>query len=485
MSRNFHVTEFISFSDDELPDAGVPIKRASDTAKLVFEFFGLDFGDKSLMQKATQFLNLLVDSDDLDLMRAYLWYDPVISVESVNIALVYGAPEFKLLEARPSNDISTWVEIETPWSAWYGAQARLIVEIARRTREEDAGLQHWLNYVDFILELERVQVGRKAIAELYDIRGLDFFLFHYMGGATNALSDSALFESAQVVAKALRSMGRTEEAILVETQIAAREKGLEEIKSEFNAISFEDSETELSEVDRFRLLAERYWVKHISSQVWKGLHPSSRVDLIDAFIAEQLITFKVLRSWTQVILPLCKIIERELGITFFLKWLNLIQQTTFTESLKHSKKSIRQRARTFELLKQCATKNTPPTLGQLTFVLIYLNDPIMDDCTDLFSLIRNSLSEHCDQLDDILFKLKNVLTTSYTLNGEGATVGQLRNAAAHPSEEGIYSWAEYLVSLKALFEFGPMGILNNIVIDLRVPLHASQKKFGDIANDAA
>ena len=455
---------------------GIPIVNIKDVVAPVYSYFNLNIGDKRIMDKASEYIEELASSDNLEKMRSYLWIDPILNVGTMKLAVIYGSKNlerFQLLEARTGKEDSDRVELSTPYGRWIAAQGRLILEILKRTKEEDAAIQHWLNYEDFILELSLTQTGCKVISEIYDLRGLDFFLFHYVGGEISAIKDKALFDNAKKIPIALKRMARTEEAIQVEKDIESRLKGFIQISSQFGPIEQNQNETGLV-LEKLRLKAERFWNNYFSLNVWKALHNDSRTDLIDAFISEVFLENGILRGWSIVILSLCKVIEREMSISLFTPWIDVIRKSSFSEPLNATSsklKKIQTRKITYEMLKRCATDPIhPPTLGQLIFVAKFWDDPIMDECTDLFKNMRMSLEKYCPNSTKAIKNITLLLEEKHSVDSESASIIELRNAAAHPSREGTFSWAKYLEWLKKLIGKPPKYILRSLIFDLRPPL---------------
>ncbi len=227
---------------------GISIVNIKDVVAPVYSYFNLNIGDKRIIDKASEYIEELASSDNLEKMRSYLWIDHILNVGTVKLAVIYGSKNlerFQLLEARTGKESSDRVELYTPYGRWIAAQGRLILEILKRTKEEDAAIQHWLNYEDFILELSLTQTGCKVISEIYDLRGLDFFLFYYMGSEISAIKDKALFDNVKKIPIALKRMARTEEAIQVEKDIESRLKGFIQISSQFGPIEQNQNETGL------------------------------------------------------------------------------------------------------------------------------------------------------------------------------------------------------------------------------------------------
>jgi hypothetical protein len=461
----------VEFEDEAGNVYQIPVVNIKDKIAPVYKYFNLKIGDKRIIEKASEYLEELASSGDLEKMRSYLWIDPILNV-GMSFAVFYaGLDNLYLSEAKIGEKETDIVELPTSYGRWIAAQGHLILEILKRTKEEDADIQHWLIYEDFILELSRTQTGCKIISEIYDLRGLDFFLFLYMGsmgGETSAIKDSLLFElTEEAVPLALRRMARFEEADQVEKDIEDRKKGLIEISHQFGPIEQGQNEIDFA-LDRLRVEGERFWNSYLSPDVWKALHTDSQTDLIDAFVSEYLLKRGVMKSWSNLFLNLCKVIEREMSISLFEPWIDIIRESSFLES-KHP--NISKMKKTFDILKKCSAEPVqPPTLGQFVFILEFWNDPSMDERTDLFKKIRTTLEKYHPDSNKSIENLARALEEEYSSGGKSANIVKLRNASAHPGREGYFTWSEYLTWLKAAIGQPPKYILRTLIFDLRIPL---------------
>ena len=347
----------------------------------------------------------------------------------------------------------------------------ILLNIAKLTKQYDWWIQHILNFEDFLFhELQHVSGGQRAVCEFYDLRGIDFFLVHYFGGQTTAVSDTALLESARIVPKCLRASGREEEAALVEREIDEREKKLREIATEYSpphAVSLSGT------LDGLRLLAERFWVDYLSSEVWTLCCDTSRQDLVDAFVAEYMLQNGVLKGWSQAVLSLCKVIEREMSSVFFLPWIETIRKASFDipDNLSRSQaKRAQSRQITFQILESCSRQPShPPTLGQLLFVGKFWCDSVMDECTNLFREMSETADRSASGFSNTVARFVKLCEETHEVDGEHPTVMELRNAAAHPGRESDFTWPEYVGWLKEFLGKPPREALR-LLIQMREAL---------------
>lgn len=428
-------------------------QRVKQTIKPVYDYFQIELKDPVILLKVAEYFSTLINSQELTALRFHLWDAPILNLPAIREAIIYSSINLLLSDT------------------WNVSHGRLLTEIANQTRDEDYLLQHWFNYENWILEYVLTLEGCKIICSIYDLRGLDFFLFHYMGGETSALKDNALFSNAANVPIALQRLGREEEAILARNELQDRINGLTAIRTDFEFR--QDDQGDFLILEKLRLRAERFWHDYLSSDVWSTLHSNSRNELIDAFISEKFLMYGILRGWNLVILALCKVVERELAITIFNPWIEDIKFASFlneeTAGSSSKKKRIQSCKFTFDILKSCVKDPIhPPTLGQLIFMAKFWDNDVMDSCTDLFKIIRNKVNNYIPDYTNMINRLVDLLEYSYTLPNEKANITELRNASAHPGKEDSLNWPLYLDWLKESMGKPPKQMLHTITIDLRL-----------------
>lgn len=442
-----------------------------DIIKPVYDFFGIKLGDDSIIDKATDYLNDLIHIKQFENKRSYLWIDKLINVETVNFAITYGHNNVKLFNL--SGEISNGVfdDDKSVYSKWITAQGYYILSILKETKEEDSAIQHWINYKDFILELSQTKTGCSILSEIYDLRGLDFFLYHYAGEMTSALMDEAMFHNARSISKALKALERTEEAIFVEEELKNKERRIINLSKKFIG-SKEKEPTFDFIVEKLRVNAERFWNEYLSNEVWINIQPSSRDNLIDAFVTETLIENKILKIWSNVVLAIAKVIEKELSVSLFDQFINIISESKFEipENISNSKlKKVKKRKMTFDMIYKCAQKPIhPPTLGQLVFVGKYWNDEIMDECTSLFFKCREAITNKYKEGNQEILEIVTLIEQNKSNEENSANIIDLRNASAHPSKENLYDWEEYTNWLKFAIGKPPKLILRKIINHTRL-----------------
>ncbi len=437
-----------------------------DLVRGAYYYFGLPPGDRRLFSVILENLRKLASAQSTETFAPFISdQEHPACLWRLKWPLIYCLREKHILALQEGG-------VFTPeYTSWVEAYGGALVALARLTKDYDPWIQQVLNYEDFLFyELQHTDGGKRIVCELYDRRGIDFFLVHYMGGPTTAVSDSALFASARIVPKCLAFVGREEEACVASREIDEREMSLKEILTEYSpphALSLPVT------LDCLRLLAERFWVDYLCSSLWAHCSDVSRQDLIDAFIAEYMLQKGVLRGWSQVVLSLCKVIEREMASVFFSPWVALIESASFAppEGLSQSQaKRAQSRQVTFQVLQACTKKPShSPTLGQLLFVAKFWRDDVMDQCTDLLRQMREE-AERCEaSFTSMVGRMVELCEEAHQVDGVHPTVTDLRNAAAHPGRETDYTWPEYVVWLKDFLGKPPREALR-LLIQMREAL---------------
>lgn len=434
---------------------GIPIVSMEEVVRPVFDRFDRTPGDEGIKHDILRVLRQAIESDDLHAMRRFLAEDPALWIGTLQSAYFFK-------DREPLSNYTEWAEMKCD----------LLVQIAGRTRDDDGIIQHILNYEDFHVEVMPFPFGPVFVVEMYRLRGLDFFLFHYMGGQTDAHSDDALFEHASCVPTALKALGREEEAKTVFAQLGARRRRLASIGRDFTPPGA-DSTTPTLEM--LRVLGERFWFDYLSGTVWRALARQSRHELLDAFSTEYLLQAEILTTWSTVALILCRVIERETADTLFGRWTRHFSESEFRPPAHMTKKEQRRveaRRMTYDVAKKAACETGPvPTLGQLVFLASFWRDDVMDRCTQVFQDIRSEAEHiddtHSDKVGRLATLLKGPLAEEAP---KEATLVRLRNAAAHPRSDPTEDWQQFIVWLKQALGEPPRRILHLVAVEARLPM---------------
>jgi hypothetical protein len=351
------------------------------------------------------------------------------------------------------------------FSNWADALCQLLLKIVQTTKDYDYLVQQVLNYEDFLFYEMRWSLNRKQIAcQIYDLRGIDFFLIHYMENPTTAFKDDALWKSAELISDFLDELGRHEESSYVKEELKQRKEKIKEIITEYSAV---DTQSINEALENIRLIGERFWVEYLTPYVWTNLSEVSRRELLDAFVAEIMLKKGILKGWSQVVLSLCKVIEREMGGILFTKWIEVIRRAEFSipnDISKRSLKRIQSREFTFNTLKSCAKDPAhPPTLGQLVFVAKFWSDDTMNLCTPLFLTINDIVKSYDPDFSEKMTALSFLLEEKHPYKDEQPTLVELRNASAHPGHENDFTWGEHISWLKEFLGKPPREALKLII----------------------
>lgn len=439
---------------------GIPVVRLADVIKPVLDRYGRSANDLLIRADILADMRRALVTGDIDAIRSFLSQDEARWIGNLQWAY------FQRFEGVGPLD---------GYEDWARAKCDLLLAVASETREDDGIVQHLLNYEDFHVEVLPFSFGPTFIVRLYEMRGVDFFLFHYMGGETSAHEDGALFDHAASVTRSLKKLGRTAEATLVEQELEARKERLTEIRKDFQGPEYDPS-TNL--IARIRIAGERFWSDYLTPEVWTKVDRQSASELVDAFSTEYLLTQQVLSTWSTVALALCKVVEREIGRAIFAPWKRHFCEAKWTPPQVESEKArkrLESRMMTFKTLQSCSgDKRHSPTLGQLLFVAKFWNDPVMDRCTGVFHSIRSAVNRAQPTFSDDIARLVLLLEEPFMANGSVVTITDARNRSAHPREEDDIDWSMFIQQLKVALGKPPAELLR-LLVSLGVASNAAQQ----------
>jgi len=449
---------------------GIPVVRMADLIKPVLDRYGRSANDLSIRADILADIRRALVSGDIDAIRLFLSQDEAYWIGTLQWAY------FQRFEGADPLD---------GYEDWARTKSDLLLAVASETREDDGIIQHLLNYEDFHIEVLPFPFGPSFIVRLYEMRGLDFFLFHYMGAETSAHDDGVLFDHATSVAKSLTKLGRTAEAALVERELEARKDRLAAIPRDFIGPEYDPSANLIALI---RIAGEKFWSDYLTSEVWTKVDRQSASELVDAFSTEYLLKQQVLLTWGTVALALCKVVERETARAIFIPWKECIQMAEWTPPQAESEKArkrIESRLMTFKTLQSCSSgKGHPPTLGQLVFIAKFWNDAMMDRCTHLFKNIRTRAQRASPDFSDRVAKLASVLEQPFKIDGVALTIPEARNRSAHPREVEDVGWTSFINQLRETLGKPPVELLK-LVVELTVSGNAAQQGAALDADSAA
>lgn len=438
---------------------GIPIYRMADVIKPVLVRYGRSANDPAVRANVLSDIRYAISSGDLPTLRRFLSQEESFWIGNLRWAY------FQRFEGIDPLD---------GYEDWARAKCDLLTTIASKTREEDWIIQHLVNYEDFHVEVLPFDFGPSFIVGLYELRGLDFFLFHYMDGETPAHEDHALFDHAECVGEALKKLGRTTEGITVERDLASRKQRLIEIQRDFQGPGYDPS---FNLFARIRIVSERFWSDYLTPDVWTKVDRQSATELVDAFSTEYLIKQEILSTWSTVALVLCKVVERETAKAIFVPWKQYFGTAVWTPpqaASEKAKKRIESRLATFKTLHSCASnRGHSPTLGQLLFVAKFWNDPLMDQCTDTFRNIRDIVNLTSPGFSERVARLAYLLEQPLTTNSAAMTIPDARNRSAHPREDEKVDWTSFIDHLKEMLGRPPAELLK-LVVGLAASGNAAQ-----------
>lgn len=448
--------------------------------KTSYDHFGLEYGDRDLLSRIIEKTNELAHCSDLEMIKPYFddINDPLILI---NRSAFFGYL-MVMEEILPDvSQVMKWYK-ESLYSIWSDAVAALLLNVIKLTRDYDYVIQQILNYQDFCVEVLTLpsKIGAQFLIDIYELRGIDFFLFHYAGGETCANSDSALFDGARNVVRALKEVQRVAESKQVEHDIAQRQKRAIEIQRSFLGPDYDPS-SNLSA--KLKIASEKFWVDYLSVPVWQGLMPESRSELTDAFSTEYLLKSQILNNWSNVSLLLCKVVEREVGRVLFTPWRPFLSSIHWTEPSGLSKseaKRVQSRIQTIQMLKSVAVKPTvAPTLGQLVFIAKFWNDRLMDSLTDVFIIVRKEARSRLPNVDEHVEQIGEILTDPVVNGGEKKSITEIRNSAAHPRSEGDLDWQGFSATLREVLGRPPKTLLRLLCVQMAELNNAQQDARGN------
>lgn len=427
----------------------------------VIAFYGRQIGDPIIRDDILAHMRNSIESADTDALRSFLSMKP-------NVPYISELQSAFTQRFVDSGALDRFEEFQR-------AKCDLLLQICRITVEDDAIVQHILNYEDFHMEILPFQFGRDFIVRMYELRGLDFFLFHYMGGENSGSDDPALFTHAACIPESLRSLGRGEEATWVEQQIEGRKSRLIQIGRQFQGPEYEPA---MNLTERLRIAGEKFWSDYLSPEVWSLLDLQSTKELVDAFSTEYLLKAGVLSNWSPVVLALCKVVERELASNVFSPWKQYFKEAEWKTPSEHSEKArriIETRRATFDMLKRCSDDSgRAPTIGQLRFLLKFWDDHYMDQCTDAFKLIRIATGRASSQISAEFSRLWTQLEAPIQMSPTEITIQDARNWCAHPSGDREIDWEDTVVQIKRALGKPPVEILRSL-IRIKVLINSLEK----------
>jgi hypothetical protein len=241
-------------------------------------------------------------------------------------------------------------------------------------------------------------------------------------------------------------------------------------------------------IARIRIAGERFWSDYLTPEVWVRVDRQSASELVDAFSTEYLLRQHVLSTWSTVALALCKVVEREIARAIFVPWKRHFHAATWVPPRAESEKSrkrLESRAMTFKTLQSCSgEKGHSPTLGQLLFIAKFWNDPLMEQCTEVFRSIRAQASRVRPTFSDDIVRLVRLLEQPFTMNESVVNIPDARNRSAHPREDDEIDWNVFIGHIKDTLGKPPAELLK-LLVSLTAASNAAQQGAPGDAPQAA
>lgn len=296
-------------------------------------------------------------------------------------------------------------------------------------------------------EMISVVPGSNVVAQIFDERGLDFFLSYYFCGEVQ--EEALLDYSGVLLCRAMKRIGRVEEAEQISLEIENRANGLRNARRD-------------GVLDNLRLEGERAWFQYLGVDNWHMLSDKARIELVDAYSMQKMIEYRVLKMWAPVVLAITKVAEAELNHAIIEPWREVFASSEFQVveiSSKKQEKKIERRRQLFSYVKKAVTTGPELTLGQIQVFLENFDDDLMDSCTDAFIRIRLVLGNLLPEFQETLTRIK----TCFLARESEMSIVDLRNASAHPRPDSAnIDWGTSVLWLRQLLGTPPLELLTNI-----------------------
>lgn len=434
---------------------GIKLIDSKEIAKPVFDYFKLEYGDNSLITSIINLLNDISTNDSFDQAVDLIQFGKPFDF-FVTQNLYAFIQDNTLIEKIVQDQV-----VDSELTVYNNSLATFCNYVLSKTRDYDEIIKYYLTYNNLLYYLKLSSSGKKIIIDIYFKRGLDFFLTYNVGGNQyKATYYPHYFDFSEYICEALSHLKRFEESEYVSNEIEKRKLGLKEISNSFSPDNPDKS------FEALRLHSERFWFDYLGDEVFSKLKNESKNELIDSVVTEHLIEKRVLTNFSQVALAFCKVIERELNESLYNPYIEEYKNCTFRiiepNIPKIQRSKIEFRLNTVSVIKKCVKGGHQLTFGQVVFLLRFWNDPIINDYSDLFLLIKQRTSNF-----DKITKAIDKLIGYFELNDIGLTFVDIRNSSAHPTIDKDINWTACVKWIKQMLGEPPKEILKRIVINLR------------------
>lgn len=355
-------------------------------------------------------------------------------------------------------------KLYNPIMTFQAILARCFFLAATFSTECDRLIRWELYNNDWLYYFCQISPSSREMVKLLDKRSLDFFLPDVRSKEWDSnWNVPALFDQIQSLCSALKILGRNEEAETLQIELTERKVAFGILSNDILPVQARNE---------IRLSAEKAWVQYFGLVTWEAIHPESRSDLIDAFSAERAVNAGYYKSWRYVLQSMLYVIERELNISFFAILKKVIDPST---SFVPCNSRAASRQKTFESIIRAIESGKLLTLGELSFVLNYWEDPIMDNCTNLFKDARTLLEQIAGPSHIHVQAIRSAFKETFGQVKPPWDLVKLRNSCAHPGNEGPLRDKMMFVRLKEILGEPPRMLINTVVVQLRGIKNVSQK----------
>ena len=334
--------------------------------------------------------------------------------------------------------------------------ARCIAITACYTTECDGMIRWYLYNDDWLNYFCQFKQSAREIVKILDERSLDFFMPHVNSIDWNSSWNApALYDQVASISGALELVGRSEEASVLKDNVWERRQSFIKLVSYIppgqprNAI---------------RVESEKSWISYLGYRTWEAILPESRNDLIDSHTAEKAVAAGYYKSWRYPLQSLLHVVERELNHSLFSVLKKFICPETEFQGTSARSAS---RRKTYDSIVRANTNETLLTLGELSFVMIFWNDRIMDECTNLFSMSRHLLFKIAGPSENHVKSVLSAFRATFGCVDPPWDLVKLRNACAHPGNEAALINLDLHRVLRETLGEPPRKLLQTIVLDLR------------------
>ena len=327
---------------------------------------------------------------------------------------------------------------------------------AQSSTESDHEIR-WYLYNEDLLKYfcQSVQTSRLMV-ELLEARSLDFFLPSIHSKDWNSLWNVPyLFDQIASLTNALVLLGRKEESAALSGEIAKRKAiylNITEIIPPGN------------HSNEIRFKAEVSWRTYLGNSTWESLSSESRSDLIDSYIAQIATDSGLYTSWRYSLQSMLYVVERELNITFYSVLKNQIDKSVpFNRSINDSSR----RLHTYNAILNARNNSKSLTLGELSYLLLYWDDDVMNKCTNLFSNTRDYFQHLVSNPDIHVSNILAAFSETFGSFNPPWDIVRLRNSCAHPGNESGHKDQTLNIKLKSILGEPPRLLLYEITVALR------------------